>query len=140
MYRSFQNETNPLPKLWIGISDSESESVIPNPRNQSESNFDSRIRFCGFIANPIPRIRSFCSESDPFVPFEDPDPRIRSGVNDTSLVSERKEIDGELIWRLIRDSRLDSRDRKRLRSQISARGSALVREFLDSVESKPTLG
>ncbi|GBO08058.1 hypothetical protein AVEN_46914-1 [Araneus ventricosus] len=35
--------------------------------------------------NPIPRIRSFWSESDPVVPFEDPDPRIRSGVNDISL-------------------------------------------------------
>ncbi|GBO27835.1 hypothetical protein AVEN_63817-1, partial [Araneus ventricosus] len=56
MYRSFQNETNPLPKLWIRINDSESESVIPNPRNQSESNSDSRIRFRGFITNPIPRI------------------------------------------------------------------------------------
>ncbi|GBO04893.1 hypothetical protein AVEN_88025-1 [Araneus ventricosus] len=48
MYRSFQNETNPLPKLWIRISDSESESVIPNPRNQSESNSDSRFRFRGY--------------------------------------------------------------------------------------------
>ncbi|GBM22706.1 hypothetical protein AVEN_81467-1 [Araneus ventricosus] len=114
MYRSFQNETNPLPKLWIRISDSESESVIPNSRNQSESNSDSRIRFRGFITNPIPRIhhesdspdssrirfqgfmtnpiprirriRSFWSESDPVVPFKDPDPRIRSGVNDSSLL------------------------------------------------------
>ncbi|GBM17154.1 hypothetical protein AVEN_251063-1 [Araneus ventricosus] len=82
MYSTY-NETNPLPKLWIRISDSESESVIPNPRNQSESNSDSRIR--GFIINPIPRIRSFWSESDQVVPFEDPDPRIRSGVNDSSL-------------------------------------------------------
>ncbi|GBO13202.1 hypothetical protein AVEN_267084-1 [Araneus ventricosus] len=56
MYRSFQNETNLLPKLWIRISDSELESVIPNPRNQSESNSDSRIPFRGFITNPIPRI------------------------------------------------------------------------------------
>ncbi|GBN08902.1 hypothetical protein AVEN_75462-1, partial [Araneus ventricosus] len=79
------NETNPLPKLWIRIGDSESESVIPNPRNQSESNSDSRIRFRGFITNPIPRIRSFWSESDPVVPFEDPERRIRSGVNDSSL-------------------------------------------------------
>ncbi|GBL83946.1 hypothetical protein AVEN_100834-1 [Araneus ventricosus] len=63
MYRSFQNETNPLPKLWIRICDSESESVIPNPR-----------------------IRSFWSESDPVVPFEDPDPRFRSGVNDSLLI------------------------------------------------------
>ncbi|GBO03819.1 hypothetical protein AVEN_90451-1 [Araneus ventricosus] len=103
MYRSFQNETNPLPKLWIRIKDSESESVIPNKRNQSESNSDSRIRFRGiitnrlprnhhesdyrgFITNPIPRIRSFWSESDPVVPFEDPDIRIRSGVNYSSLV------------------------------------------------------
>ncbi|GBM08813.1 hypothetical protein AVEN_1002-1 [Araneus ventricosus] len=38
------------------------------------------------------------------------------------------------------DSRLDSRDRRRLRSQISARDSALVREFLDPVVSKPALG
>ncbi|GBN34604.1 hypothetical protein AVEN_130431-1 [Araneus ventricosus] len=87
MYRSFQNETNPLPKLWIRISDSESESVIPNPRNQSESNSDSRIRFPGFITDPIPRIRTFCSKSNPVVPFEDPDPRIRSGVNDSSLLT-----------------------------------------------------
>ncbi|GBN99255.1 hypothetical protein AVEN_22125-1 [Araneus ventricosus] len=36
--------------------------------------------------NPIPRIRSFWSESDPVVSFEDPDQRIRSGVNDTSLL------------------------------------------------------
>ncbi|GBM04508.1 hypothetical protein AVEN_197909-1 [Araneus ventricosus] len=86
MYRSFQNETNPLPKLWIRISDSESESVIPNPRNQSESNSDSRIRFRGFTTNPIPRIRSFWSESDPVVPFEDSDPLIRSGMNDSSLI------------------------------------------------------
>ncbi|GBM15509.1 hypothetical protein AVEN_8901-1 [Araneus ventricosus] len=47
---------------------------------------------------------------------------------------DRRKIDLEI------DSRLDSRDRRRLRSQISARDSALVREFLDSVESKPTLG
>ncbi|GBN40691.1 hypothetical protein AVEN_179259-1, partial [Araneus ventricosus] len=40
--------------------------------------------------NPIPRIRSFWSESDPVVPFEDPDPRIRSGVNDTSLLPSVK--------------------------------------------------
>ncbi|GBN59566.1 hypothetical protein AVEN_11344-1 [Araneus ventricosus] len=89
MYRSFQNETNPLPKLWIRISDSESESVIPNPRNQSESNSDSRIRFRRFITNPIPRIRSFWSESYLVVPFKDPDPQIRSGVNDSSLVTRR---------------------------------------------------
>ncbi|GBM99645.1 hypothetical protein AVEN_140285-1, partial [Araneus ventricosus] len=56
------------------------------------------------------------------------------------FIVEKREIDGELIWRLIRDSRLDSRDQRRLRSQISVRDSALVREFLDSVESKPTLG
>ncbi|GBM41292.1 hypothetical protein AVEN_202884-1 [Araneus ventricosus] len=71
------------------ISDSESESIIPNPRNQSESNSDSRIRFRGFITNPIPRyrrIRSFWSKSDPVVPFEEPDPRNRSGVNDSSLL------------------------------------------------------
>ncbi|GBL73506.1 hypothetical protein AVEN_159495-1 [Araneus ventricosus] len=74
MYRSFQNETNPLPKLWIRISDSESESVIPNPRIHH------------VITNPIRRIRSFWSESDPVVPFEDSDPRIRSGVSDSSLV------------------------------------------------------
>ncbi|GBN36955.1 hypothetical protein AVEN_127467-1 [Araneus ventricosus] len=95
MYRSYQNETNPLPKLWNRISDSESVSVIPNPRNQSESNSDSQIRFRGFITNPIPwirqirslqRIRSFWSELDPVVPFEDPDPRNRSGVNDSSLI------------------------------------------------------
>ncbi|GBM93057.1 hypothetical protein AVEN_168839-1 [Araneus ventricosus] len=49
-------ETNLLPKLWIRISDSELESVIPNPRNRSESNSDSRIPFRGFITNPIPRI------------------------------------------------------------------------------------
>ncbi|GBN29839.1 hypothetical protein AVEN_13768-1 [Araneus ventricosus] len=30
-------------------------------------------------------IRSFWSDSSPVVPFEDPDLRIRSGVNDTSL-------------------------------------------------------
>ncbi|GBM61254.1 hypothetical protein AVEN_255915-1 [Araneus ventricosus] len=98
MYRSFENETNPLPKLWIRISDSESESVIPNPRNQSESNSDSRIRFRGFITNLIPRIhqksipqiRSFSSESDPVVPFEAPDSRNRSGVNDSSLPWGRK--------------------------------------------------
>ncbi|GBM90800.1 hypothetical protein AVEN_237826-1 [Araneus ventricosus] len=52
MYRSFQNETNPLPKLWIRINDSEPESVIPN---QSESNSASRIRFRGITMNPIPR-------------------------------------------------------------------------------------
>ncbi|GBN38617.1 hypothetical protein AVEN_197477-1 [Araneus ventricosus] len=56
MYRSFQNEINPLPKLWIRISDSESESVIPNPHNQSESNSDSRNRFREFIMN---RFRGF---------------------------------------------------------------------------------
>ncbi|GBN03862.1 hypothetical protein AVEN_9749-1 [Araneus ventricosus] len=38
------------------------------------------------------------------------------------------------------DSRLDSRDRKGLRSQISARDSALVRAFLDLVELKPAFG
>ncbi|GBN42209.1 hypothetical protein AVEN_226628-1 [Araneus ventricosus] len=93
MYCSFQNETNPLPKLWIRISDSDSESIIPNPRNpipriHHESDFEdsSRIRFRGFITNPIRRIRSFWSESDPVVPFEDPYPRIRSGVNDSSLL------------------------------------------------------
>ncbi|GBM98753.1 hypothetical protein AVEN_74725-1 [Araneus ventricosus] len=93
MYRIFQNETNPLPKLWIRINDSESESVIPNQRNQSQSNSDSRIRFRTFVTNliprnhheSIPRIRSFSSESDPLVPFEAPDPRNRSGVNDSSL-------------------------------------------------------
>ncbi|GBN15403.1 hypothetical protein AVEN_108704-1 [Araneus ventricosus] len=76
MYRSFQNETNPLPKLWIRISDFESESVIPNPRNQSESNSDSRIRFQGFITNPIPRIHHESDSKDSsrirfrgFVPF-----------------------------------------------------------------------
>ncbi|GBN00031.1 hypothetical protein AVEN_249267-1 [Araneus ventricosus] len=65
MYRSFQNETNPLLKLWIRISDSESESVIPIPR--------------------IRQIRSLCSELDPVIPFEDSDPWIRFGVNDLSL-------------------------------------------------------
>ncbi|GBN67483.1 hypothetical protein AVEN_87785-1 [Araneus ventricosus] len=79
MYRSFQNETNRLPKLWIRISDSESESVIPNPRNQGESNSDSRIRFRGFITNPILRIHHGSISADPsrirfrgfggFVPF-----------------------------------------------------------------------
>ncbi|GBL85176.1 hypothetical protein AVEN_223377-1 [Araneus ventricosus] len=76
LYRSFQNETNPLPKLWIRISDSESESVIPNPRNQSEFNSDSRIRFRGFIMNPIPRIHHESDSEDSsqirfrgFVPF-----------------------------------------------------------------------
>ncbi|GBN38588.1 hypothetical protein AVEN_110873-1 [Araneus ventricosus] len=64
MYRSFQNETNPLPKLWIRISDSESESVIPNPWNQSESNSDSRIRFRGFIEDPIPRIHRGSDSAD----------------------------------------------------------------------------
>ncbi|GBN69946.1 hypothetical protein AVEN_214837-1 [Araneus ventricosus] len=59
MYRSFQNETNPLPKLWIRISDSESESVIPNPRNQSEYNSDSRIRFREFIRNRLREIVPF---------------------------------------------------------------------------------
>ncbi|GBN02264.1 hypothetical protein AVEN_209042-1 [Araneus ventricosus] len=72
MYHSFQNETNPLPKLWILISDSESESVIPNPGNQSESNSDSadssRIRFRGFITFPIPGIHHE-SDSSVFVPF-----------------------------------------------------------------------
>ncbi|GBM23318.1 hypothetical protein AVEN_107087-1, partial [Araneus ventricosus] len=53
------NETNPLPKLWIRIGDSESESVIPNPRNQSESHSDSRIRFRGFVPFGRNRIRSF---------------------------------------------------------------------------------
>ncbi|GBN20060.1 hypothetical protein AVEN_267349-1 [Araneus ventricosus] len=53
---------------------------------------------------------------------------------------EKVEIDGELIWRLIPDSRFDSRDRRRLRSQIMARDSALVRAFLDPVELKPVLG
>ncbi|GBM26894.1 hypothetical protein AVEN_264750-1 [Araneus ventricosus] len=67
MYRSFQNETNPLLKLWIRISDSESESAIPNPRNQSESNSDSRIRFLGFIANPIPRIHHRSDSSVSFL-------------------------------------------------------------------------
>ncbi|GBO41958.1 hypothetical protein AVEN_259490-1 [Araneus ventricosus] len=98
MYRSFQNKTNPLPKLWILISDSESESVIPNSRNQSEYNSDSRIRFRGFITNPIPRIhqesiprnRSFWSESDPVFPFEDPYSRNRSRENDSSLTWGRK--------------------------------------------------
>ncbi|GBN97045.1 hypothetical protein AVEN_149413-1 [Araneus ventricosus] len=93
MYRSFQNETNPLPKLWIRISDSESESVIPNPRNQSKYNSDSRIRFRGFVTNLIPRnhhesikqIRSFSSKSDLRVPFEALDLRNRSGVNDSLL-------------------------------------------------------
>ncbi|GBM23916.1 hypothetical protein AVEN_52121-1 [Araneus ventricosus] len=63
------------------------------PRNQqirfrgfiNPKSMDSQIRFRGFITNPIPRIRSFWSESDPVVPFEESDPRIRSGVNDTSL-------------------------------------------------------
>ncbi|GBM94227.1 hypothetical protein AVEN_154441-1 [Araneus ventricosus] len=56
MYRSFQNEANPLPKLWIRISDSESKSVIPNrkirvnpiPIHESDSADSSRIRFRGF--------------------------------------------------------------------------------------------
>ncbi|GBM87978.1 hypothetical protein AVEN_91932-1 [Araneus ventricosus] len=103
MYRSFQKETNPLPKLWIRISDSESESVIPNPRNHIESNSDSRIRFPGFIMNPNPRFRSFWSESDPVVPFEDPDMRNRSGVNDISLSNippESPTSDLIAIWRL----------------------------------------
>ncbi|GBM90252.1 hypothetical protein AVEN_154261-1 [Araneus ventricosus] len=75
--------TNPLLRLCIRISDSESESANPN-RNQ-------QIRIHGFT-HPIPRIRSFqrlrsfWSESDSFVPFEESDPRIRSGVNDTSLL------------------------------------------------------
>ncbi|GBN97039.1 hypothetical protein AVEN_149407-1 [Araneus ventricosus] len=98
MYRSSQNEANHLPKLWIRISDSESESVIPNPRNNSDSNSDSRIRFRGFVTNliprnhheSIPRIRSFSSKSDPLVTFEAPDPRNRSGVNDSSLPWGRK--------------------------------------------------
>ncbi|GBM99086.1 hypothetical protein AVEN_138925-1 [Araneus ventricosus] len=47
-----------------------------------------------------------------------------------------KEIDGELIP----DSRLDSRDRRRLRSQISTRDSALVRACLDPVELNPAFG
>ncbi|GBN13287.1 hypothetical protein AVEN_169440-1 [Araneus ventricosus] len=38
------------------------------------------------------------------------------------------------------DSRLDARDRRRLRSQISARDSALVRACLDPVELKPAFG
>ncbi|GBM25427.1 hypothetical protein AVEN_245832-1 [Araneus ventricosus] len=90
MYRSFQNETNPLPKLWSRISDSESESVIPNPRNQSESNSDSRIQFRGFFMNLIRWIRNFWSESDPVVPFEDPDLRIRTGVNESFPLDSRQ--------------------------------------------------
>ncbi|GBN77667.1 hypothetical protein AVEN_128471-1 [Araneus ventricosus] len=66
-----QNPPTGLLKLWIGISNSESA--------ESE-----RIQFR--FTNPIPRIRSFWSESDPDAPFKDPDPRIRSGVNDTSLL------------------------------------------------------
>ncbi|GBM75935.1 hypothetical protein AVEN_125343-1 [Araneus ventricosus] len=60
-------ETNPLPKLWIRISDSESESIIPNPRNQSESDSadSSRIGFGNsFLLVGIGSI----------FPFEDPDP------------------------------------------------------------------
>ncbi|GBN78190.1 hypothetical protein AVEN_159157-1 [Araneus ventricosus] len=67
MYRSFQNETNPLPKLWIRISDSESESRTPNPRNQSESNSDSRIRFCGLITDAIPWIHHESDSGDSFL-------------------------------------------------------------------------
>ncbi|GBM64558.1 hypothetical protein AVEN_232736-1 [Araneus ventricosus] len=100
------NETNPLPKLWIRISDSESESVIPNPRSQNESNSDSRIRFHGFITNPIPRLRSFWSESGPFVTFEDPDPRIRSGANDSSLICS--DLRGKRQQKLLILPKLDS--------------------------------
>ncbi|GBM93698.1 hypothetical protein AVEN_200063-1 [Araneus ventricosus] len=64
MYRSFQNETNPPPKLWIRISESESESITPKPRNQSESNSDSRIRFCGLITDAIPRIHHGSDSAD----------------------------------------------------------------------------
>ncbi|GBO34837.1 hypothetical protein AVEN_186789-1 [Araneus ventricosus] len=58
---------------------------------------------------------------------------LGEGVYSLEFRRER-EIDGELTWRLIRDSGLDSRDRRRLISQISARDPALVREFLDPVE------
>ncbi|GBN56649.1 hypothetical protein AVEN_204249-1 [Araneus ventricosus] len=78
MYRSFQNETNPLPKLWIRISDSESESVISNPRTQSESNSYSQIRFRSIV----PFCRFFPSGRF----FEDPDQLIRSEMNDRSVV------------------------------------------------------
>ncbi|GBM37163.1 hypothetical protein AVEN_205600-1 [Araneus ventricosus] len=55
------------------------------PIHESDSADSSRIRFRGFIMNPTPRIRFFWSESDPAVTFEDLDPRILSGVNDSSL-------------------------------------------------------
>ncbi|GBN22676.1 hypothetical protein AVEN_187398-1 [Araneus ventricosus] len=94
MYRSFQNETNPLPKLWIRISNSELESVIPNPRNQSESNSDSRIPFRGFITNPIQRIYHESDSVDSsrirfrgFIP--NPIPGIHSDSKDSSRIRFR---------------------------------------------------
>ncbi|GBN41206.1 hypothetical protein AVEN_65472-1 [Araneus ventricosus] len=68
-------ETNPLLRLWIRIGDSEWESVNPNPQ-----------------------IRSFWSESDPVVPFEEPDPQIRFGVNVTSVIAESRVNIAELFF------------------------------------------
>ncbi|GBN41409.1 hypothetical protein AVEN_151447-1 [Araneus ventricosus] len=88
MYRSFQNETNSLPKLWIRNNDSESESVIPNPRNHSESNSDSRIRFRGFITNPIPRNHHKSDSADSFLLA---DLFLLDGIGSGSLDSFRSE-------------------------------------------------
>ncbi|GBN12865.1 hypothetical protein AVEN_185959-1 [Araneus ventricosus] len=85
-------------ELILNLNHDAVESVNPIPTHESDCGFinpilrihgsnyvDSRIRICGFM-NPNPRIRSFWSDSDPVVPFEEPDPRIRSGVNNTSLM------------------------------------------------------
>ncbi|GBN70552.1 hypothetical protein AVEN_187652-1 [Araneus ventricosus] len=61
------------------------DSANPIPRIHKSESKDSQIRFRGFITNRIRRICSFWSEWDLIVPFEESDPRIRSGVNDTSL-------------------------------------------------------
>ncbi|GBN39317.1 hypothetical protein AVEN_38439-1 [Araneus ventricosus] len=80
IYRSLQNETNLL-RLWIRISDFESKSCaaqsvnpIPIPWIYESDSVDSRLRFCGFV------------------PFENPDSHIHSGVNDTSLFPKPNQI------------------------------------------------
>ncbi|GBN37672.1 hypothetical protein AVEN_139032-1 [Araneus ventricosus] len=59
----------------------------PNPNPNGESGSIRGVRVLNEKrSRSFQRIRSFWSDSSPIVPYQDPDCRIRSGVNDPSLI------------------------------------------------------
>ncbi|GBN11975.1 hypothetical protein AVEN_214638-1 [Araneus ventricosus] len=76
-----EKETNPLLRLWIRISDSESEHEAAESVNPIRQIHKSESTDSFLLADLF-----FLVGIGSFVPFQEPDPRIRSGVNDTSLL------------------------------------------------------